>query len=244
MYQDEHLAWQQRVQKEITAANRFMQTKDRFSETQRSLKTERSSKHSSHHHSLSPQKQYNPPKQANNLGTVNVYAEVRGKYARMPIPNPNPTKSSVISRPTTQGSLVKYSKRSHGRALSLPPQEEQEAENKRPLAKEENSPKRNLVSRGSATSKISKKAVKVPTVEKSTNEKQDVLIIGENEEKQAEEVITEENEENEQEQDAETEYSFKTTSSQKKYIEELEKLLKEERVKRLKAEELLHSIRT
>lgn len=191
------------------------------------------------HESLSPQKPLNPMSKVNDMASRNVYAEVRGKYARLPVANEPQKQLGVVSRPTTSGSYVKYSRKSQNRASSLPPQDEVEVEVKRPLAQEEPARlKRNLVSRGSLSSRSSRKSVTVPAPIGSTHVNEAIEEINED--------LQEENLENEEKMDngdAETEYSFKTTSSQRKYIEELEQMLRAERLKRLQAEEQLKKLK-
>ncbi|OMJ92733.1 hypothetical protein SteCoe_4484 [Stentor coeruleus] len=112
---DQHLAWQQRVSKEINAAARLYES---FQTFPASRKTAQSSQHfrnkhrsTSSVHSRHEKKSLNDSVNSinamkNYLNTgINVYAEVRGKYAR-PAPQLNQAVTNpVLNRPTTAGSL-------------------------------------------------------------------------------------------------------------------------------------------
>mmetsp|Transcript_1052 Transcript_1052/g.1062 ORF Transcript_1052/g.1062 Transcript_1052/m.1062 type:complete len:162 (+) Transcript_1052:191-676(+) len=158
----------------------------------------------------------------------------------MPIINPSP-KFGTISRPTTSGSLIKYNRKSHERHSSLPDRIiEEDEEKSRPLVEEVSYPKRKSTTRDNQSPRSPKKNEGIlPLIEKK--EKLPPLIedikkeIIENSEKINEEIDNED-------EDTASEISFKTTSSQKKYIEELEQLLREERMLRIKLEEELKSL--
>jgi hypothetical protein len=173
-----------------------------------------------------------------NLGAMNVYAEVRGKYSRNANKTINslPQVSGVVSRPSTSGSLVSYSRKY------------QPEEVKKPEVVIEQRPSRPL----KEEVKVSVRAKK--ELEKDENEKEeDLLVVDHDNLEGSEQGSKTDEEENDKVDDLEnvvndedrvTEVSFKTTSSQRRYIEELEKLLKEERLKRIKAEEKLERIST
>lgn len=173
---------------------------------------------------LSPVKMNSTRRLMNDLGTVNVYAEVRGKYARMPILNPS-QKAGIVSRPATSGSLIKYSRGSHERHRSLPVSiVEDEEEIRRPLAQEFATPKRSLVQKEIKSANSPRKIENsLPELDKSP--KLPVVF-----EERPKHVDDPESETESEEAEVSTEFSFKTTSSQKKYIEELEQMLREERL--------------
>jgi hypothetical protein len=162
---------------------------------------------------------------------MNVYAEVRGKYSR----NANNTVQApgVVSRPSTSGSLVTYNRR----PLNEEKKEQvEELKSQRPVASE------NIVT---VKKKKHRETERNKEVEFKDNETEKVIENDkdlENNDKDAledKEDYSENDsdiEKNQEENDKVTEVSFKTTSSQKRYIEELETLLKEERLRRIKAE--------
>ena len=186
-----------------------------------------------------------------NLGAMNVYAEVRGKYSR----NANNTKNAVevpklVSRPTTSGSLRTYTRRSFASEEHKKDQQvEEQPKTSRPL----NFESKGIVSnrrvrhrdldRNSEIEKI-KGAGDDKAKEKIEEEDEKNHVDFENLEGDKENGSQEnsDDEHSKEEADRVTEVSFKTTSSQKKYIEELENLLKEERMKRIKAEDKLQRV--
>ena len=176
---------------------------------------------------------------------MNVYAEVRGKYSR----NANNTKNTVeapciVSRPSTSGSLTTYSRRSFvAEEQKKQIQPEEAIKNSRPL----NSEKIVVKKRHHKDKDIERKEQEDgrENLKDKINENEndeDILVFGEGNEDDDQEGIKEKgsgeenDDENKEESDKVTEVSFKTTSSQKRYIEELEQMLKIERMKRIKAE--------
>lgn len=174
---------------------------------------------------------------------MNVYAEVRGKYSRNANKTINtlPQVSGVVSRPSTSGSLVSYNRRYQPVEEARKPEVvEEPARSIRPLKEE----------------------VKVSVRPKRENEKkdddkvqgelQDLLVIDhENKDGDGDSMVDDEEKDKvddlenlPNDEDRKTEMSFKTTSSQRRYIEELENLLKEERIRRIEAEEKLDRIST
>ncbi|OMJ80915.1 hypothetical protein SteCoe_18724 [Stentor coeruleus] len=137
-YHDEHVAWQQRVQKEIGQAHRFQSSHtDSFKKSTSPIRRpNRSSKRHRAHSTV-----YSTLPAANiNLGAMNVYAEVRGKYSR----NANNTinnvvqSSGIVSRPTTSGSLTNYNRRAYlnEETTKQEPKVQEEPKNQRPLNNE------------------------------------------------------------------------------------------------------------
>ncbi|OMJ89544.1 hypothetical protein SteCoe_8244 [Stentor coeruleus] len=108
-YFDEHLAWQQRVQKEISTAYHINPQSENPNTKliYKIVPNDLSSNHPSSRQQLLP-----------NLGNLNIYSEVRGKYSR-PVINQNPldlpqvksrTSTSVISnRKSRKSSISKKS---------------------------------------------------------------------------------------------------------------------------------------
>lgn len=175
---------------------------------------------------------------------MNVYAEVRGKYSRNANKTINslPQVSGLVSRPSTSGSLTSYTRR-----FNVP------EEVKRPDPVEEvQKPSRPLKEEIKVSVKGKKDELKSKENEKNDGELQDLLIInhdkedGEDKEEleQEENDVVDELEKRDLEEDRKTEVSFKTTSSQRRYIEELEMMLKQERIKRIDAEEKLQRLST
>ena len=190
---------------------------------------------------------------------MNVYAEVRGKYAR----NANNTKNTVevpciASRPSTSGSLINYSRRSFGREENRKEVQEEEAvKSSRPLNSETNAAKKRRYKEKDNNLKETEKNVedgkeidKDKINEKNMDEDGIVLEEGieddENQKRNKDEEDDDNDNEGEIKEDADkiTEVSFKTTSSQKRYIEELEQLLRDERMRRIKAEGELERLST
>ena len=190
-----------------------------------------------------------------NLGAMNVYAEVRGKYSR----NANNTKNAVevpklVSRPTTSGSLRTYTRRSFASEEHKKDQQvEEQPKTSRPL----NFESKGIVSNRRVRHRDLDRNSEIEKIKGAGDDKAKEKIEEEDENKEKEEERnhvdfenlegdkengSQENSDDEhskEEADRVTEVSFKTTSSQKKYIEELENLLKEERMKRIKAEDKL-----
>ncbi|OMJ67566.1 hypothetical protein SteCoe_35220 [Stentor coeruleus] len=258
-FHDEHAAWQQRVNKEITQAHRFQCNQvDSFKKSLSPVKRYNGSR--SKHRAFS--NVYSSLPAANiNLGTMNVYAEVRGKYAR----NANNTinnavqSSGIVSRPTTSGSLKGYTHRNYFK----------EEPDKKEIKPEED-PKNHRPLNNESKTVIKKRRIYDANIEKIKPE-EDRLIIENRSNLDDENNKENENELNQKDQgsevnntdeagsenedtildenlhedpDKKTEVSFKTTSSQQRYIEELERLLKEERLKRIYAEDKLQRLST
>ncbi|OMJ91281.1 hypothetical protein SteCoe_6167 [Stentor coeruleus] len=111
---DQHMAWQQRVGKEINAAARLYESFQNFSASRKSVQSSQhfrknhrssSSVHPRHEKKSLPDSVKSISAMKNYLNTaINVYAEVRGKYAR-PAPQLNQAVNPVLNRPTTAGSL-------------------------------------------------------------------------------------------------------------------------------------------
>jgi hypothetical protein len=191
-----------------------------------------------------------------NLGAMNVYAEVRGKYSR----NANNTVNNlqqapgILSRPSTSGSLVHYNRRLGS------------ADDRKEVEKEpaEEAPKQNRSVNNEGKVVVKRRRVrdkeKDEEKERKKEEVVDRLVVeeekeggeeeeeGEKEEKsedgEGRENDGEEGEGKEEEVDRKTEASFKTTSSQHRYIEELEKMLRMERIRRIEAEDKLQRLST
>lgn len=199
-----------------------------------------------------------------NMGAMNVYAEVRGKYSR----NANNTvnnlvqASGIVSRPSTSGSLMNYSRRSFGEDRKKDSfkedrtkegrNEEEVEKAKRPLNSEERlviktRRHREKDSVSEARSSVDgEKRNKNKDKGGNKNKDEDEEKIGSDQEGLGEANEDLENqsgseselekEKEKEEADRVTEVSFKTTSSQRRYIEELEQMLREERIRRIKAE--------
>lgn len=95
--------------------------------------------------------------------------------------------------------------------------------------------------------KTEEKVVKVEEKKRFNEETFKLRNVSKNEaveeaEIKVEDEITDEGKEFEEIEERETDLSVKTSSSQQRYIEELEKLLREERIKRIKAEEKLERL--
>ena len=173
-----------------------------------------------------------------NLGAMNVYAEVRGKYSR----NANNTiqAPNIVSRPTTSGSLTTYNKRFVAEEPKDQPVEEPKTH--RPVASEHKIvlKKRRYREKEHEADKSKDKNLEEKGEKNDKNDKnlENLEENSENPENDYEKDSSDDSsdEKRQEEADKVTEVSFKTTSSQKRYIEELENLLKEERLRRLKAE--------
>ena len=190
---------------------------------------------------------------------MNVYAEVRGKYSR----NANNTKNAievpnVVSRPTTSGSLRTYTRRSFVSEENKKDQQvEEQGKTNRPLnsenkvvvkkrrVRDRDFDKNSEIGRGRPGDDKTKEVIEEGDESKEGEEDRDHVDI-ENFEGDKENGSQEnsDDENSKEEADRVTEVSFKTTTSQRRYIEELENLLKEERLKRIKAEDKLERITT
>ncbi|OMJ85942.1 hypothetical protein SteCoe_12645 [Stentor coeruleus] len=254
-YHDQHLAWQQRVSKEITAASRFYnhyQQLPKFSSTPNSASAKPVN-------SSSFSKQFY---QTTDSKLTGVYAEVRGKYARPPplmqksnlIQSLAPKENYLVGRPSTTGSLKP---RSASIKSSMP------VENKAP-PQDPNPIKQRIFKYRSASSNSKNRPLDANSEsplknrqqvrnEERPNEEQHVDIEKfENPDQQnVDEAppveIYEEEGKNYQNQedylrDGLSYVSGLTTSSQRRYIMELESLLKEEKLKRIQLEESLKKV--
>lgn len=181
---------------------------------------------------------------------MNVYAEVRGKYSRNANKTINslPQVSGIVSRPSTSGSLTSYARKFNPieENKRLEPIEEVK-KSSRPLKEETK-----IAVKGKKDENLIRQELKGKDNEKGEEGLQDLLVIDHDKEgaEDGDEMEGEENDvvdelkESENEEDRKTEVSFKTTSSQRRYIEELEMLLKQERIKRIEAEDKLQRIST
>jgi hypothetical protein len=209
----------------------------------------------------------------------NVYAEVRGKYAR-PAPLLNhPAKSNdlnpVLNRPTTAGSLRPKSSLHAYETKSLKSQDyknDMEAYNPRTTvyAKHSRTPSRayhRIMKQSKPDPEPHQSKPEVPETVKNLNlSTQDAIIntqdprdgpddkgldLTENPENLDLDLTQDPQEDlnakNEAKEDAKTDTrsskaSWKTTSSQRRYIQELEDLLREEKLKRIRLEEMVGKI--
>ena len=160
-----------------------------------------------------------------DLRAINVYAEVRGKYAR-PIPVLNnynlaqkllPQENNGVSRPSTAGSYV--SVRPAVRPASKPEPESPELP-KRSLPEEARKPRPTSVALSMA---------------EEVSQKEEVLQKEEQPAEECEEVAEPE----EVDEEKQSERSWVTTSSHRQYIQELEEMLRNERMRRIQAEQAL-----
>lgn len=200
----------------------------------------------------------------NDYRTTNVYAEVRGKYARPapPLEKPvtsmsvfAPSENKLVTRPSTAGSLrAKSSQGKHSRKKEEKSSLKEIEDDRRSLASEATSVRSSYSRRSHSSHRSSKsvhkyhpvKPVDEPSV-KFEESKDEVKEENNGEVKEEvvenpEDVILVEpvNEiEKESEKDTISVQSFVTTSSQKRYIEELEDLLRQEKLRRIRAEEQL-----
>jgi hypothetical protein len=208
-----------------------------------------------------------------DLRTLNVYAEVRGKYARPPPAlNFTPLSDSkgfaasdnpITKRPSTAGSLVGIRNREANRLSLKNPELDKKVtkeESARAMPREEQEERARAYSRSknhkrtvSAGPKMSHRIIgSVRAQRENGRDEVNRLVLDEPEQR---EHVDEENNEEENskdygeedkdkvdELDGRSQASWITTSSQRRYIQELENLLKEERVKRLKAEEAVKKL--
>ncbi|OMJ86028.1 hypothetical protein SteCoe_12530 [Stentor coeruleus] len=256
-YHDQHLAWQQRVSKEITAASRFYshyRQLPKFSSTPNSVIAKPIV-------SKNLNKQFYQTLDSQHPGP---YAEVRGKYARPPplmqksnlIQSLAPKENFLISRPSTSGSL-----KPRNASIKNPVC----AENKD--VSQELSPIRERIIKYRSTSTKArdhdtssdspvKQRIQVKKDEKKQDDcdKQEGNGEGEKIEEtaaddhQPDQDLEEEEEgkvyENQDDylRDGLSYVSGLTTSSQRRYIMELETLLREEKLKRIQLEDSLKKI--
>lgn len=208
-----------------------------------------------------------------DLRTLNVYAEVRGKYARPPPAlNFTPLGDSkgfaasdnpITKRPSTAGSLVGIRNREANRLSLKNPEVDKKVtkeESARGLPKEEHEERARLYSRSknhnrtlSAGPKISHRIIgSVRAQRENGRDEVNRLVLDEPEHREYthEENNEEENSKDYGEEDKDkvdeleerSQASWITTSSQRRYIQELENLLREERLKRIKAEEAVKKL--
>jgi hypothetical protein len=255
-YHDEHVAWQQRLQKEINES--FKSHSKSPATTYKDLPRPcfsppkpRTSHSNSFQNPRSKSNFYTNLPSANiNLGTLNVYAEVRGKYSRNANKTLNsfPQVSGLVTRPSTSGSLQGYSKKDHPSESKTKDVLESPKKN-RPLVQENRVKfvlglKEREKNEGSLKSEL--KVQEKDLGQGGTKEivKNHLELDGdmENLDLNKDEEIGKGDCEVEEDLDRRTEDSLKTTSSKIRYIEELERLLREERIRRIQAEEKLQKI--
>ena len=216
------------------------------------------------------------------MGSYNVYAEVRGKYARpAPVLNKavkNYELNPVLSRPSTAGSLRPRSEKAAFDGNKLEKKEKKELLTEkfyRPVTPTKvRSGSMNKTRKSFYYAKIDDNSVNSENFKKDFDDKEveKANIFDENEEKiedgikeqEIEEIYekTGENIENIEKNDDENSHvqkvgfkdeqqttlshfskaSWKTTSSQRRYIQELESLLREEKLKRIQLEEKFNQI--
>ena len=180
-----------------------------------------------------------------------VYAEVRGKYARPPPLMQKtssllaPKENMLISRPSTSGSLKPRSSsfRNHLYQDSKPKEQESS-----PL-KQPRLVYRSLSNNAHVTSEKNEDPVYKNLKEDKNNENKPVLD-DKNVENIEENKLIDENQEENKKIENEDDFlrdglsyiSGLTTSSQKRYIEELENLLRQEKLRRIQLEESLKKV--
>jgi hypothetical protein len=191
-----------------------------------------------------------------DLRHLNVYAEVRGKYARPPpvnykhaeIPLLTPKENSLVIRPSTAGSLKPRSF-SYSRNPVLDTSIDKKSEVN--SVKQYNKKYRTVAKEPSVKQEIDRIVIDHPNqedYEKNSNpdderqETENLQSLDENNSKAAEVEIDKNIEENEVEKDKTSQYSQLTTTSQRKYIQELEGLLRQEKLRRIKLEESLKKV--
>jgi hypothetical protein len=229
-YHDQHLAWQQRVSKEITAASKFYryllnsqyQPMPKFSPSPNSAVNKPLSSNTS--------KQLYQTTYSKNSG---VYAEVRGKYARPPPLMQKtgeysflaPKDISLLSRPSTSGSLKP-------RSVSVKSSAHSEVNNPEELNKKPQS--------ASFAEKVRQEVLEKPKDEdKKPDDAEKAEEFNEKHEEPAEELEKIKENQDDFLRDGLSYVSGLTTTSQRKYILELESLLRQEKLKRIQLEESL-----
>lgn len=183
----------------------------------------------------------------NDLRHLNVYAEVRGKYARPPpanqqkteIPLLTPKENSIISRPSTAGSLRP---RSHsykqGPSNVQPAPKIEEKHQIQPYKKRYRSVNPSETSKSRNIDRISfEKHEEVPEEHLKSEVNQSLELQEDNEE-----LVDHVEDLQENPEDFRDRGSQITTSSQRRYILELESLLREEKMKRYQLEESLKKV--
>lgn len=198
------------------------------------------------------------------MNPLNVYAEVRGKYARPAPPLNKAVKKNennpVLSRPSTAGSLrpkssliVPEAKKpeDHSEILSeklyRPKSSHSKSNHSSSTRKSYRSIKEDLAPQGNRP-KSSQSEIKVTRIEFEKNrevDRNEIVqedIIENYQEKEEEQDVVEELVENIEDIKNTSRSSWKTTSSQRRYIEELETLLREEKLKRIKLEQMLSNV--
>ncbi|CAG9320077.1 unnamed protein product [Blepharisma stoltei] len=291
-YYDQHLFWQQRVVKEISAASKFYENNDVYKLKSISTNSFQKKTHHSRPSHMRSSVQAHPYQSdpipylySNDYRTTNVYAEVRGKYARPPPPLAKPPEAiqstlftpneiKLISRPSTSGNY--RPKRSKTPTVSLShshiepkPIDIKSAKNYESIenlthkkvvpfendgkAYKIRSGRSSLTRTRSSNRSISQKSGEeqiiimtepCENIEEKEDKKEEEAEKSKEEEKKSEEekigegIKNEENVKND-EKDNISNASWITTSSHKRYIEELEEMLKAEKIKRIHAEEEL-----
>lgn len=176
---------------------------------------------------------------------LNVFAEVRGKYARPPpanqqktdIPLLAPKENSIVSRPSTSGSLRPRS-HSHKQTSNLPPPTKNPEKQVQPYKKRYRSVTQSETPKSQQIDRISfeKREEKPPSEQNLSPD------IHEDNNDEAEEVADQVEDLQENPEDFRDKGSQITTSSQRRYILELESLLREEKMKRFQLEESLKKV--
>lgn len=179
------------------------------------------------------------------------YAEVRGKYARPPPLMQKttqnsmflaPKENSLISRPSTSGSLQPRSASYRGKALPDIKSNEAEVPINRPIKYKyrcvSNNPENKSKNALPAKAKLEKQTPKYEESIDGNSENKEIP------EADAEENIEESPIENEDDflRDGLSYVSGLTTTSQRKYITELETLLRQEKLRRIHLEESLQKV--
>jgi len=184
----------------------------------------------------------------NDLRHLNVYAEVRGKYARPPpanqqkteIPLLTPKENSIISRPSTAGSLRP---RSHSYKQSpsnvQPAPKTEEKHQVQPYKKRYRSVNPSETPKSRQIDRVSfEKHEEAPEANLKKNEPDHSEGLQED----YDELLDQVEDLQDNPEDFRDQGSQITTSSQRRYILELESLLREEKMKRYQLEESLKKV--
>jgi hypothetical protein len=179
-----------------------------------------------------------------DLRNLNVYAEVRGKYARPPPPNYKPyeiplltpKENTLLSRPLTADTL-----RSKSISNSKPLPQQPVSEKKKeitPYRKKYRSVQPNPDLK--ATNEPNRLVIEHPEDLNQNHIDNDLNYPESNQDDNDQGIENTEKKENNLEKNSQ--FSELTTTSQRKYILELEGLLREERFRRIKLEEFLRKV--
>ena len=191
-----------------------------------------------------------------NTAALSLYGEVRGKYSRNAFKTINslPNTTGLVSRPSTAGSLQKYSRKGHSTDSKNRKLDETSPASKRPLPYETRVRFADEVvnyekngKREEGTGNYQEDCVKMDDLAGLVKENEDGgkndRENGGNEGNENRDCFDDpidlvgEEEIEEKDFGKKTEVSFRTSKSQIRYIEELEKLIQEERSRRIQAEE-------